>query len=82
MQVYVAVMQEQIQEGIIESLPDQLTIEVIQHVLHYPVIYKKPELCVLYDGLANKNSDHPSLNQYLETGPRLQLLLFDIRMCN
>ena len=78
-------MQEQIQEGIIEEVPPKTIGEAVHYLPHHPVIYEEAEstkLRIVYNCLAKGNCDLPSLNNCLETGPSLQLLLFDILLRN
>ena len=85
LQEYDIIMQEQLQEGIIEEVPPKTIGEVLHYVPHHPVIREEAEstkLRIAYDCSAKGNCDLPSLNDYLETGPSLQPLLFDILLRN
>ena len=76
---------EQIQERIIEEVPPKPIGEVLHYVSHHPVIREEAEptkLRIVYECSAKGNCDQPSLNDCLETGPSLQLLLFDILLRN
>ena len=85
LQKYDIIMQEQIQEGIIEEVPPKTIGEAVHYLPHHPVTYEEAEstkLRIVYNCLAKGNCDLPSLNNCLETGPSLQLLLFDILLRN
>ena len=85
LQEYDIIIQEQLQEGIIEEVPPKTIGEVLHYVPHHPVIREEAEstkLRIAYDCSAKGNCDLPSLSDYLETGPSLQPLLFDILLRN
>ena len=82
---YHQIMQEQIEKGILEPVPPKPTGENVHYVPHQPVIKEESEttkLRIVYDCLAKRNPEQPSLNDCLETGPALQPLLFDIVLRN
>ena len=84
-QEYDEVMQDHIQNGIIEEIPEHTTGEVVYYVPHHAVIREEAEstkLRIVYDCSAKESPDKPSLNDCLETGPSLQPLLFDILLRN
>ena len=74
-QEYNEVMQEHIQNGIIEEIPECPTREVVHYVPHHAVIREEAEstkLRIVYDCSAKQSPEKPSLNDCLETGPPLQ----------
>ena len=78
-------MQEHIQNGIIEEISKCPSREVVHYVPHHAVIREDDEskkLRIAYDCSAKESPDKLSLNDCLETGPSLQLLLFDILLQN
>ncbi|XP_065052545.1 uncharacterized protein LOC135681850 [Rhopilema esculentum] len=78
-------MREQLDKGIIERVPDKLTGEIVHWIPHQAVIRDNAEstkLRIVYDCSARNTSQDPSLNDLLETGPPLQLLIFDILLKN
>ena len=82
---YHDVMQEHIQEGIIEKIPQKPSGETVHYIPHQAVIREDAEstkLRIVYDCSAKQNPQLPSLNDCLETGPALQPLLFDIILRN
>ena len=84
-QEYDEVMQEHIQNGIMEEIPECPTGEVVHYVPHHAVMREDAEstkLRIVYDCSAKESPDKPSLNDCLETGPSLQPLLFDILLRN
>ena len=69
----------------IESVPETPTGEVEHYVPHQPVMKEGAEttkIRIVYDCSAKSNPSNPSLNECLETGPKLQPLLFDISLRN
>lgn len=68
LQLYDKTMQEQLQEGVIEPVPEQPTGEVIYYVSHQAVIHDEAEANKLRDCSARENSQQLSLNNCLETG--------------
>ena len=82
---YDAIMQEQINDGILEAVQQQPTNEAVHYVPHQPVIREGAEstkLRIVFDCSAKSNPAAPSLNDCLQTGPALQPLLFDILLRN
>ena len=78
-------MQEHIQNGIIEEIPECPTGEVVHYVPHHAVMREDAEstkLRIVYNCSAKESLDKLSLNDCLETGPSLQPLLFDILLRN
>ena len=81
---YHGIMQQQLEEGILERVPESPTGDNIHYVPHQPVIKENAEstkLRIVYDCSA-KEAQQPSLNDCLETGPSLQPKLFDILLRN
>ena len=82
---YHQVMLEQVEEGILEEIPDKPTGAVVHYIPHQPVIREEAEstrLRIVYDCSARSSSQGPSLNDCLETGPSLQPHIFDILLRN
>ena len=82
---YHQVMLEQVQDGILEKIPDKPTGGIVHYVPHQPVIREEAEstrLRIVYDCSARASSQVPSLNDCLETGPSLQPHIFDILLRN
>ena len=82
---YDAIMQEQVQKGILEPAPSQPTGQTVHYVPHHPVIREEAESTktrIVYDCSAKISESQPSLNDCLETGPALQPFLFDILLRN
>ena len=74
-------MKEQLNPGIIESIPKSLTREVVHHIPHQPVIKESAEsikLWIVYDCSAQASKDALSLNDCLAVVLPPQPLLFDI----
>ena len=74
-------MQEQLQEGVIKPIPEQSAGEVIHYIPYQAAIGNEAEttkLPIVYDCSVKENSQQPSLNDLLETGPSFQPLLFNI----
>jgi hypothetical protein len=85
LQEYDRIMREQIEEGIIEPVPENSTGEKVHYVPHQAVIREKAQttkMRIVYDCSAKPNAESPSLNDCLKTGPPLQPLLFDILIRN
>ena len=82
---YHTVMEQQLEEGIIEVVPEIPTGEAIHYIPHHPVIRDQAEstkMRIVYDCSAKANSQVPSLNDCLEVGPPLQPMIFDILLRN
>ena len=78
-------MKEQINEGILEMVPEKPTGEIIHYIPHQAVIKENAEstkMRVVYDCSARKDAQSPSLNDCLEVGPSMQPLIFDILIRN
>ena len=78
-------MEEQLQQGIIEPVPEKPTGEIIHWMPHHPFIRDEAEstkMRIVYDCSARQTLKEPSLNDFLETGPSLQPLIFDILLKN
>ena len=71
-------MQDQISTRIMEQVPAQPTGEIVHYIPHQAVVREQAEttiMRIIYDCSLRANSQSPSLNNYLETGPPLQALL-------
>ena len=82
---YNKVMQDQIDEGILEEVPEQQTGDIIHYIPHQAVIREDAEstkMRIVYNCSARQNTESPSLNDCLEIGPPLQPLIFDILLRN
>ena len=82
---YNDIMKEQINEGILEMVPEKPTGEIIHYFPHQAVIKENAEstkMRVVYDYSARKDTQSPSLNDCLEVRPSLQPLIFDILIQN
>jgi hypothetical protein len=80
MQDYNAIMQEQIELGMLEPVATVPTADKVHYIPHHQV-FKESEtipLRIVYDCSAKADKQSPSLNDCLETGPPLQPHLFDI----
>ena len=78
-------MQEQVAAGIMEPVPPHQTGEVVHYIPHQAVIREQAEttkMKIVYDCSSRADTQTPSLNDCLETGPPLQPLLFDILLRN
>ena len=85
LQEYDKTMQEQLQERVIDPIPEQPTKEVIHYVPHQAVIRDEVERTkplIVHDCSAKENSQQASLNDCLKTKPSFQPLLFNILMRN
>ena len=82
---YHSIMEEQLQQGNIEPVPEKPTGEIVHLIPHHPVIRDEAEstkMRIVYDCSARQTLKGPSLNDFLETGPSLQPLIFDILIKN
>ena len=81
---YDDIIKGQIEAGILERVPANITSSNgIHYIPHQAVIKESSEttkLRVVFDCSAKANLEQPSLNDCLETGPALQPHLFDILM--
>lgn len=85
LQEYDQIMREQIYNGIMEPVPTQPTGEVVHYIPHQAVVREHAEttkMRIVYDCSSRANTQSPSLNDCLETGPPLQPLLFNILVRN
>ena len=76
---YNKVIQQQIDSGIIEAVPDEDDYEGY-YLPHHGVLKSEREttkLRVVFDGSAKPDINSPSINECLEKGPNLVPLLFD-----
>ena len=83
---YHTAMEQQLEEGILELVPEVPTGEVIHYIPHQAVIREgaestKMRIVYMYDA-AKRNPQSPSLNDCLEVGPPLQPAIFDILLRN
>ena len=77
---YLSIMKEQLQEGILEPIPEQPTGEIIHWIPHHSVICDNAESTktrIVYNCSQRQTLNDPSLNDLLETGLSLQPLIFD-----
>ena len=82
---YHTIVEQQLEDGIIEVVPEIPTGEAIHYIPHHPVIRDQAEstkMRIVYDCSAKANSQVPSLNDCLEVGPPLQPMIFDILLRN
>ena len=82
---YHTVMEQQLEEGVLELVPEVPTGEVIHYIPHQAVIREEAEstkMRIVYDCSAKQNPQAPSLNDCLEVGPPLQPAIFDILLRN
>ena len=85
LQDYDQIMQEQVAAGIMEPVPPHQRGEAVHYIPHQAVIREQAEttkMRIVYDCSSRANTQTPSLNDCLETGPPLQPLLFDILLRN
>ena len=78
------IIQEQLAEGIIEKVTDELKGKEFC-IPHKPAICESAEsikIRIVFDGSARANERSPSLNDCLETGPPLQNLLWNVLLRN
>ncbi|XP_065058471.1 uncharacterized protein LOC135686212 [Rhopilema esculentum] len=78
---YDDIIKDQIEQGIIEEVPDHPTGERIHFLPHHPVIRENAEstnVRVVYDGSAKERKGDKSLNECLYTGPSLLPMLHDV----
>ena len=76
-----AIMKEQLENGILEPVPDVPTGNIIHYIPHQAVIREESEstkMRIVYDCSAKNDIQTPSLNDCLEVGPPLQPKIFDI----
>ena len=82
---YRKVMLDQINTGILEPIPDQLSGNQVHYIPHHAVFKenaKTTRLRIVYNCSSKENNDVPSFNDCLETEPPLQPKLFDILVRN
>ena len=82
---YHEVMLGQINAGILEPIPDQLSGDQVYYIPCHAVFKENAEITklrIVYDCSSREGNDVPALNDFLETGPPLQPKLFDIHVCN
>ncbi|KAK3748960.1 hypothetical protein QZH41_006846 [Actinostola sp. cb2023] len=81
---YDAAIREQLEEGVVERAPDEVTGREF-HLPHRAVLHENAEttnLRVVYDASARARDDAPSLNECLHAGPTLQNQLWSVLTCN
>ena len=85
LQEYDEIIQEQIQDGIVERVPDEdienTDKETVHYLPHHGIVRRDREttkLRIVYDGSAKPPDREHSLNDCLETGPNFIPQLFDI----
>ena len=72
---------EQINQGMVQYTPDKLEGDHVFYMTHKPVIRELAEttkMRIVYDTSARGNQKSPLLNNCLDVGPPLQLLLYDV----
>ena len=77
---YHAIIQEQLNEGIVERAPE-IAIKPEHYIPHKPVVREKAEstkVRIVYDASASNGQGVPSLNECLDIGPPLQKMIHDI----
>ena len=82
---YDDIIKSQLQEGIVERAPEIADGNKEFYLPHKPVYREDADTTkvrVVYDVSAKPTKDSPSLNDCLETGPKLQNLLWDILVRN
>ena len=82
---YHEIMKDQINNGILEAVPEKQTGGVVHYVPHQPVIREEAEstrMRIVYDLSAKACKEMPSINDCLEKGPSLQPLILDILLRN
>ena len=78
---YHTVMEQQLEQGILGLVPEPATGEVIHYIPHHPEIreeVKFTKMRMVYDCSADNDPQPLFLNNYLEVGPLLQPMIFDI----
>ena len=81
----ITLLEQQLEEGIIEVVPERSTGEAIHYILYQPVIRDQAEsikMRIVYDYSTKAISQVRSLNECLEVGPFLQPTIFDILLRN
>ena len=81
LEAYDAVIKSQLEEGIVEVVPEQPDGERVSYLPHHGVIRKEAEttkLRIVYDASAKQRKYDKSLNECLHIGPPLQPMLYDI----
>ena len=82
---YYNIIQDQINQGIVESAPDVPTGDNVFYLPHRPVIKESAEttkMRIVYDASSSETAQAASLNDCLETGPPLQPLLHNVVVRN
>ena len=82
---YDQIKREQITNRIMEPVPARPTGEVVHYIPHQAVVREHAEttkMRIVYDCSSRAKAQSPSLNDWLETGPPLQPLLFGILLRN
>eukprot|EP00112_Aurelia_sp_Birch-Aquarium-sp1_P000095 Seg1007.4 transcript_id=Seg1007.4/GoldUCD/mRNA.D3Y31 product="hypothetical protein" protein_id=Seg1007.4/GoldUCD/D3Y31 len=80
-EAYDEVIKSQLEEGIVELVPEQPDGQRISYLPHHGVIRKEAEttkLRIVYDASAKQRKYDKSLNDCLHIGPPLQPMLYDI----
>ena len=75
------IVEEQLEQGILEKVPDQPTGETIFFVPHKPVVRhdaSTTKMRMVFDASAKPHPLANSINECMYTGPSLQPLLWDI----
>lgn len=81
---YDQIIQGQLKKEVIEKADQEPTGKVF-YIPHKPVIKEaagSTKIRIVYDASVRENDVNASLNEYLETGPKLQNLLLNIVLRN
>ena len=77
---YNKIIREQLEQGIIEMAPHEQEVKAY-YIPHKAVVKKLAEttkLRIVYDASAKEQTEQPSLNDCLNPGPLLQILMWQI----
>ena len=79
-------MEQQLEQGILELVPEQAAGEVVHYIPHHDPVMRgqaqSTKMRIVYDCSAKSDPQSPSLNDCLEVGPPLQPMIFDIMLRN
>ena len=78
-------MLDQINTGILETIPDQLCGNQVHYIPHHAVFKENADttkMRIVHDCSSKESNDVPLLHDSLKTGPPLQPKLSDILLCN
>ena len=80
---YDSIIKQQLEEGIIEPVPERPTGKRITYIPHQPVVREEAattKVRVVYDASAKATKGVKSLNDCLHTGPSLTPLLYTVML--